>query len=79
LWKLEKKFDVQTDNNSIISMAALFIQMILKCRYITASNIVPWKVPTVIQNSLSLLLNEVLKSKATQTNQRRCTSVTHAI
>ena len=28
-------------------MAALFIQMTLKCRYITASNIVPWKVPTV--------------------------------
>jgi len=28
-------------------MDALFIQIILKCRYITASNIVPWKVPTV--------------------------------
>ena len=28
LWKLEKKFDVQNDKDSIISMAALFIQII---------------------------------------------------
>jgi len=33
----------------------------------------------MIPDSLSLLLNVVLKSKATQTNQRRCTSVAHAI
>jgi len=42
-----KKMDIQNDKDIIISMAALFIEMILKCRYITASNIVPWKVPTV--------------------------------
>jgi len=28
-------------------MLALFIQIILKCRYRTALNIVPWKVLTV--------------------------------
>jgi len=33
----------------------------------------------MIPDSLCLLLNEILKSEATQTNQRRCTSVAHAI
>jgi len=34
---------------------------------------------SMIPDSLSLLLSEVLKSKATQANQRKCTSVAHAI
>jgi len=34
---------------------------------------------SMIPDSLSLLLNEILKPEATQTNQRRCTSVAHAI
>jgi len=61
-------------------MAALFIQMILKCRHITAYRAMEsTNSNSVIPDSLSLLLNKVLKSKATQTNQRRCTSVAHAI
>ena len=80
LWKFEKKFDVQNEKESIISMAASFIRDDIKTQVYNCSEYPSMdNMECMIPDSLYLFLDGVIKSKAAQAHARRCTSIAHAI